>query len=171
MKNQAIKYAMVGGAALALLLLGGGPARRLDAKDKGTQVNPNDPTYRLYSLADAKFNGKLEDFCVLADLVNDPKNPGQHQQHVISLEYNKDRGFGKLSIHVRTVAELTPEQLKACSPCRPSTSVRPTLPSSSRPMRARLAGQVTSILRLPPTAVRCPPPRLRPRCSRSTSCC
>jgi hypothetical protein len=91
----------------------GGSAGRLGAKEKNLQVNPNDPTFRLFSLLDSKFNGKLDDFCVLADLVSDPKNPGQQLQRVIRIEYNKDRVFGKLSIHVRTVAPLTPDQLKA----------------------------------------------------------
>ena len=85
-------------------------------KKRPPQVSPNDPTLRLYNLLDSKYNGKLEDFCVLADVVNDPKNPGQPQQHVLRVEYSKDRAFGKLNIHVRTVAQLTPEQLKTYSP-------------------------------------------------------
>jgi len=96
--------------------MGVGNAGHLGAKDKGSQGNPNDPTVRLYNLLDSKYNGKLEGFCVLADVIADPRNPGQRQQHVISLEYNKDRGFGKLSIRMRTVAELTAEQLKTYTP-------------------------------------------------------
>lgn len=116
MKTSARRCAIMGGTILTLMVWGAGSAGRLGAKDKSSQGNPNDPTVRLYNLLDSKYNGKLEDFCVLADKIDDPKNPGQHQQHVISMEYNKDRGFGKLSIHVRTVAELTPEQLKTYSP-------------------------------------------------------
>jgi hypothetical protein len=108
-------YAIISGIILAVLALGGSTAP-LGAKDKGSSVNPNDPTYRLFSLLDSKYNGKLDDFCMLADLVNDPKNPGQQLQRLIRLEYNKDRGFGKLSIHVRTVAPLTPDQVKAYTP-------------------------------------------------------
>jgi hypothetical protein len=88
----------------------------LGAKEKPPQINPNDPTVRLYDLLDSKFNGKLEDFCVLADVFNDPKNPGQTQQHVLRVEYGKERAFGKLNIRVRTVAQLSPEQLKTYSP-------------------------------------------------------
>jgi hypothetical protein len=94
----------------------GGSAGRMGAKEKNSAPNANDPTFRLFSLLDSKYNGKLDDFCVLADLVSDPKNPGQQLQRVIRIEYSKDRAFGKLSIHVRTVAPLTPDQLKAYSP-------------------------------------------------------
>ena len=104
------------GAVFALLVFGGGNAGRLGAKEKTPPISPNDPTVRLYNLLDSKYNGKLDDFCVLADVVNDPKNPGQAQQHVLRIEYSKDRAFGKLNIHVRTVAQLTPEQLKTYTP-------------------------------------------------------
>src|SRR5208283_4715821 len=91
-------------------------ARRLGAKEKSSQVSSDDPTYRLYSLLDSKYNGKLEDFFLLADVVNDPKNPGQPQQHILRVDYSKDRGFGKLNIHMRTVGQVTPDQLKAYTP-------------------------------------------------------
>ena len=113
MRNNVRTLAIMGGAVLTILVLGGGNAPRLGAKDKASQVGPNDPTLRLYSLLDSKYNGKLEDYYTLADVVNDPKNPGQTLQHVLCVAYNKDRAFGKLNIHVRTVAPLTPEQLKA----------------------------------------------------------
>ncbi|MGO8790910.1 MAG: hypothetical protein ACLQVL_26500 [Terriglobia bacterium] len=100
---------------LTLLLLGGGVGR-LGAKDKSPQVSSDDPTFRLYSLLDSKYNGKLDDFYLLADVANDPKNPGQPQQHVLRVEYSKDRAFGKLRIYVRTVGQVTPEQLKAYTP-------------------------------------------------------
>ena len=116
MKTNARIRGIMGGIVLTLLVWGGGNTGRLGAKDKTPPVNPNDPTVRLYSLLDSKYSGKLEDFCVLADTFNDPKNPGQSQQHILRVEYSKDRGFGKLLIYVRTVAPLTPEQLKSYSP-------------------------------------------------------
>jgi len=103
-------------SAVLTLLIFGGSAERVGAKEKTSPTNPNDPTFRLFSLLDSKYNGKVDDFCVLADLINDPKNPGQQLQRVIRIEYNKDKGFGKLSIHVRTVAPLSPDQLKAYTP-------------------------------------------------------
>ena len=113
-KGQALVVSI--GTILALLVLGGGRVRPLDAKEKATPIGPNDPTFRLYNLLDSKYNGKLDDIFLLPDLVSDPKNPGQPQQHVLRVEYNKDHAFGKLSIHVRTVGQLTPEQLKAYNP-------------------------------------------------------
>ncbi len=98
------------------LLLFSGGVGRLGAKEKSSQVSSDDPTLRLYNLLDSKYNGKLDDFYLLADVVNDPKNPGQPQQHVLRVEYSKDRAFGKLRIYMRTVAQVTPEQLKAYTP-------------------------------------------------------
>src|SRR5579864_6237096 len=115
MRSRKRKLVVVSSAVLMLLVFGAG-ADRMGAKDRTSPTNPNDPTFRLFSLLDSKYNGKVDDFCMLADLINDPKNPGQQLQRVIRIEYNKDKGFGKLSLHVRTVAQLTPEQLKAYSP-------------------------------------------------------
>jgi hypothetical protein len=113
MRTGAKTMVMVGGAVWMVLVLGGGNAGRLGAKERGQQVDPNDPTVRLYKILDSKYKGKLDDFFVLADIFNDPKNPGQPQQHVLGVDYNKDRGFGKLSLHVRVVGQVTPEQSKA----------------------------------------------------------
>ncbi|MGO8814561.1 MAG: hypothetical protein ACLQVG_07815 [Terriglobia bacterium] len=115
MRIQARALMMIVGAAFTLLVLGGGSGP-LGAKDKSTQVSSDDPTLRLYSLLDSKYNGKLDEFYLLADVANDPKNPGQAQQHVLRVDYGKDRVFGKLHIQVRTVAQLTPDQLKTYSP-------------------------------------------------------
>ena len=109
-------FAILAGAVLTILVLGSGNAPRLVAKDKNPQVNPNDPTLRLYSLLDSKYNGKLDELIVLADVFNDPKIPGQPQQHVLRVDYGKERAFGKLNIHVRTVAQPTSDQLKAYNP-------------------------------------------------------
>jgi len=116
MRNRVRTFAITCVSFLTLLVLGSGSAGGLGAKDKSTQINANDPTVRLYSLLDSKYNGKLADFYVLADVISDPKNPGQPQQHIIGLDYNKDRVFGKLTLHVRVVGQVTPEQLKAYTP-------------------------------------------------------
>jgi len=102
----------VSGALLALLLTGGGSPLRLGAKDKLPTVSSDDPTLRLFSLLDSKMGGKLDDFCLLADTFADPQNPTQTQQHVLRIEYDKTHAFGKLRIYVRTIDQLTPEQLK-----------------------------------------------------------
>ena len=113
MRNNARMLAVFAGAVAVLSLLGSG-AGRLDAKEKekGPQVSPDDPTLRLYNLLDSKYDGKLDSFYLLGDVFTDPKNPGQPQQHILLVEYSKDRAFGKLRIYVRTVAQLTPAQLK-----------------------------------------------------------
>ena len=116
MRNNTRTLSILPGAVLTILALGGGNALRLVAKDKNSQVNANDPTVRLYSLLDSKYNGKLDDLILLADVFDDPKIPGQPQQHVIRVDYGKERAFGKLNIHVRTVAQPTSEQLKAYNP-------------------------------------------------------
>ena len=101
-------------ALFTLLMLGGINAGTLGAKDKKPSIGPDDPTVRLFALLDSKFDGKLKDFYVLADIFNDPNIPGKPQQHILSIEYDKSRVFGKLQIHVRTVGQPDPEQLKAC---------------------------------------------------------
>jgi hypothetical protein len=116
MKTRTRIRGIIGGIVLTLLVLGGGNTGRLGAKEKTPAVGADDPTLRLYNLLDSKYNGKLEDYCVLADTVNDPKNPGQTQQHVLRVDYSKDRAFGKLLLYVRTVGQLSPEQLKSYSP-------------------------------------------------------
>jgi hypothetical protein len=105
------------GALLATLVFGAGAAVGLAAKDKAPPpVTSDDPTLRLYDLLNSKFNGKLDEFYILADTFTDPAKPGQMEQHVLRIDYDKNKGFGKFRIYVRTVDQLTPEQLKAYSP-------------------------------------------------------
>ena len=105
------------GALLTILLLGGSIVSRLGAKDKSLPpVSSDDPTLRLFDLLNSKFNGKLDDFFLIADTFTDPAKQGQSEQHILRVEYDKTRTFGKLRIYVRNVDQLTPEQLKAYSP-------------------------------------------------------
>lgn len=78
------------------------------AKEK--PVDPNDPTLRLYDVLDTTRSGKLQDFFLLADIYADQ---GKDYQHVLRIEYEKARAFGKLRIWVRSVAKMAPEQLQA----------------------------------------------------------
>jgi hypothetical protein len=116
MKTKAQAFGIAVGVVVTLLFLGTCNLGRLGAKEKTAPIGPSDPTFRLYSLLDSKYNGKLDDIFLLSDVTSDPKNPDQSQQHVLRVDYSKDRAFGKLIIHVRTVSQLTPEQLKAYSP-------------------------------------------------------
>lgn len=85
-------------------------------KKKKEVVDQNDPTYRLFELLNSSYEGKLPDIYLLADVFTDPANPDQEFQHVLRVSYDKDRAYGTLEIHVRTVAKLGPEQLKTYSP-------------------------------------------------------
>jgi len=102
--------------ALSILSLSGLWMGSTLAKEKVPPVSPDDPTLRLYQFLDSQYGGKLEDFCLTADVFKDPKNPDHEEQHILKVEYDKNRGFGKLRIYVRTVDKLTPEQLKTYTP-------------------------------------------------------
>ena len=110
-RNHLRMHFITFGALFALFL--GMPC---EARERKPAVGPDDATLHLYNLLDSRFDGKLKDFCLLGDIVSDPKNPGEPQQHILCTDYDKARGFGKLQIHVRTVAQPTPEQLKAYTP-------------------------------------------------------
>ena len=103
------------GLALMALSLAG-PWAGAAAKEKAPAVSPDDPTLRLYQLLDAQYGGKLDDFCVLGDVFNDPKKPDHPEQHILRVEYDKNSVFGKLRIYVRIVDKLTPDQLKTYTP-------------------------------------------------------
>jgi len=97
----------------ALLFVAGALASPAPVKEKVPPVSPDDVTLRLYQLLDSAYEGKLLDFYLIADTFKDPQSAGQEHQHILKVEYEKARGFGKLRIHVRMVDKLTPEQLKA----------------------------------------------------------
>ncbi len=88
----------------------------LSARDKQPPVGPDDPTYRLFQLLDAKRGGKLPEIYVIADVYNDPKDPSVQQQHVLRADYDKSRGFGKFNLHVRSVGKISTRQLEAYTP-------------------------------------------------------
>jgi len=95
-----------------------GNERLAGAREKNSPADPNDVTARLFQLLDDSHDGKLTDFYLLADIYKDKdsSNPDEELQHVLHLDYNKDRNFGKLSLHVRSMTKLAPEQLKTYSP-------------------------------------------------------
>jgi hypothetical protein len=101
------------GAVVLSMFLGVAGVRVGNAKEKTTRVDPNDPTLRLFDLLDSTRNGKLEDFCTLADVYSER---GKEFQRVVRAEYDKSRAFGKLRIYVRSVAKMAPEQLQAYTP-------------------------------------------------------
>ncbi|MBI1940494.1 MAG: hypothetical protein HYS33_03175 [Acidobacteria bacterium] len=97
-------------------LPGGQFSGPLLGKEKQPPVDPNDPTYRLFQLLDKTRGGKLADFYVIADVYKDAKNPEVQNQHILRAEYDKNRGFGKLNLHVRSVGQINPQQMEAYTP-------------------------------------------------------
>ena len=95
---------------LSALAAAGSPG----GKEKQVPVDPNDSTLQLFQLLDSSHNGKLTDFYILGDTFTGKDSNGQpaELQHVIMVDYDKTRAFGRLNVHVRSVSKLAPEQLK-----------------------------------------------------------
>jgi hypothetical protein len=100
---------------LGVVILCGAAAAVARTKDKEKTVSPDDPTYRLFRLLDNFYGGRLTDFYLLADTYTDPQQPGQTLQHVLRVNYDKKRFFGRLQIDVRAVMQPTAAQLKEYS--------------------------------------------------------
>jgi hypothetical protein len=93
-----------------------GPGGLLRAREKTPPIPADDPTAKLYQFLDTSYDGSLKDFYVLGETFEESEHPGQDFQHVLRVEYAKDRLFGKFNFTVRNIAKLTPAQLKAYSP-------------------------------------------------------
>jgi len=98
---------IVGGASIA-------PDGTLFAKDRPAPVDANDPTLRLFQMLDESHGGKLASLYILGDIYTgkDANDQNTDLQHVLLVEYDKTRVFGRLTVHVRSVSKLAPEQLK-----------------------------------------------------------
>lgn len=103
-------------AVLFVAGLSGNGAQALLAKEKVASVDANDSTYRLFQLLDSARGGKLTDFYVIADVYKDPSNPNEELQHILRADYDKNRGFARLSLHVRSVGKIVPEQMRVYTP-------------------------------------------------------
>lgn len=79
-----------------------------------TKADENDATARLFQLLDNANNGKLDDIYVLADVYTDAS--GDQYRHVLRVDYDKSRAFGRLAIYVRSVGKMTPEQISSYTP-------------------------------------------------------
>jgi hypothetical protein len=99
-------------AAASLGLVAAPPAW---GKSHKLTVGPDDPTYQVYQLLDDSYGGRLKDFYLLADIYTDPQKPETQLQHVLRVDYDKSRFFGRFQIFVRSVHKLTPDQLKTYS--------------------------------------------------------
>jgi len=83
-------------------------------KNATKSADANDVTLRLFHLLDDSYGGKFDDY-VLADLYTDAAS-GEQYRHIVRVDYDKNRAFGRLSLYVRGVAKMTPEQLAVYSP-------------------------------------------------------
>jgi hypothetical protein len=101
---------------LCLAVASGAWMPSLQAKDKTPPIDPNDPTLRLYQILDSTRGGKLADFYLIADVYKNPDNPDEEFQHILRVDYDKDRGFGRLNIYVRSVVKIQPDQMKTYTP-------------------------------------------------------
>jgi hypothetical protein len=110
--KQRLRTPLISAVTTALLFVAGALGSPASDKPKIPPVSPDDLTLRLYQLLDSDYGGKLQDFCLIADTFKEPPDTGAEHQHVLEVQYDKARGFGKLRIHIRTVDKLTPEQLK-----------------------------------------------------------
>ncbi len=101
-------------SGMLCLLLGivlAAPGELLAGKNKADE---NDATARLFQLLDNIHNGKLDDIYVLADSYTDAS--GDQYRHVLRIDYDKSRAFGRLAIYVRSVGKMTPDQLATYKP-------------------------------------------------------
>jgi hypothetical protein len=94
----------------------GNSAQALLGKEKVAPVDANDSTYRLYQLLDTARSGKLTDYFLIADVYRDPSNPSEELQHILRAEYDKNRGYARLSLYVRSVVKIEPDQMKTYTP-------------------------------------------------------
>jgi hypothetical protein len=92
-----------------------GAATLLSAKEKKPVVTGDDTTSPLFNVLDSQYGGKLKDFFILADVIKDPDNPDSELQHVLRVNYDKDRSYGKMNVIVRAVKKPTEEQMKTYS--------------------------------------------------------
>ncbi|MGH9403629.1 MAG: hypothetical protein ACRD2P_16180 [Terriglobia bacterium] len=101
---------------VCLISYAAGPLQALPRRHKSKEIaSANDPTSRLYQMADQSLDGKFS-FYLLANVYTDPSNPDSQYQRVLRVVYNKDLYFGRFAIHVRSVAKLTPQQLATYTP-------------------------------------------------------
>jgi hypothetical protein len=103
-------------AFFCLAVASGAWTPSLRARDKTTSVDPNDPTLRLYRFLDETHGGKLADFYLIADVYKNPDNADEEFQHILRVDYDKARAFGKLNVHVRSVGKIQPDQMKTYTP-------------------------------------------------------
>lgn len=108
--------ALVAASVIGMAALITAQGASLYAKHKTEEAEPNGPTSHLFQFLDSSRDGKLSDFYLLADLYKDPSKPDSELRHVLRVDYDRNRGFGKLNLWVRSVDKMTPQQLETYTP-------------------------------------------------------
>lgn len=78
------------------------------------KYEPDPATVQLFQVLNTSFGGKVDHFCLLGDMYTDAS--GQQFRHVLRVDYDKTRGFGRLNLYVRSVGKMTPDQLATYTP-------------------------------------------------------
>jgi hypothetical protein len=111
--NTDSKWTHVTRGAVLASCLAGILLPALAGKDKAAYVDPNDPTLRVFQMADTSKGGKLTELYVVAGVYRDPATPNEENQQILKVDYDKTKVFGKLQIVVRSVGKIQPDQMKA----------------------------------------------------------
>lgn len=80
------------------------------------KFEPDPATIQLFQILNSSFGGKIDHFCLLADMYTDAS--GQQYRRVLRVDYDKGRAFGRLNLYVRSVGKMTPDQLATYTPAQ-----------------------------------------------------
>jgi hypothetical protein len=109
---RAVRSSACWGVALSMAMgMGMAAPPGAGAREK---YEPDPATIQLFQVLNTSFGGKVEHFCLLGDTYTDAS--GQQFRHVLRVDYDKSRGFGRLNLYVRSVGKMTPDQLATYTP-------------------------------------------------------
>ena len=114
-RRHFIFLSIIAGVLILAPCLSTGPAGMLNAKEKNA-IPADDPTTKLFQFLDTSYGGKVEDFYVIGEIFKASDHPDQDWQHILRVEYGKDKPFGKFTFYVRNISKPTPDQLKVYTP-------------------------------------------------------
>lgn len=80
------------------------------------KYEPDQATIQLFQILNSSFGGKVDHFCLLADMYTDAS--GEQYRRVVRVDYDKSRTFGRLNLYVRSVGKMTPDQLATYTPAQ-----------------------------------------------------
>ena len=101
---------------VALCVVGGTILAALPGARGREKFEPDPATIQLFQILNSSFSGKVDHFCLLADMYTDAS--GEQYRRVLRVDYDKSRGFGRLNLYVRSVGKMTPDQLATYTPAQ-----------------------------------------------------